>query len=207
MDERPASDDRNFWIFGFEKYFRLSDFKRSLGSRKHRRLIASKTDINWAVEFERGERRFFTFVHVAWRKNNHVRNDAHDRHVFDRLVRRAIRPHRNSRVRTDNFYRNIVVTDRSSYLLPISSRRKHGVTRDKRDLPVIGQARSKRRQILLGDTHLNKTLGIFFCEFLRAGRFRQIRAQSHHPFILVPCFQKPLAVAVARWLLLDFFEI
>ncbi len=70
------------------------------------------------------ERRFPGFFAVTWVYDRHPREHAHETHVFESLVCRAIRADGDASMTADDFHRDVVDSYRRPDLLIIPARRK-----------------------------------------------------------------------------------
>ena len=90
IKQAAAADDQNLRLFPLPEYLRLAGDEWRLVRRHDRRLLALESQIDRAPHLRRGDRSFARLHGVARNKDFHVRQSAHRRDVFRRLVRRAI---------------------------------------------------------------------------------------------------------------------
>ena len=148
----------NMATFGVSASHTMFAFPISNGvscCRHERRLFAREAHIYRARMRRGGERRFARLLGIARRDDGHVRLHAHECHIFERLMRRAVgadrEPACEPAILTGTLLKEIVVRI-CSLLRP---GRECRIRRDERDFAVVAKPLATRRQILLGDAELD----------------------------------------------------
>src|SRR3989344_9263578 len=158
-------------FFGSPHYLCLSYFKWSKFCSYNRSFFTGKADINRAFHLGCCHSSLLCFNTVA--RNNYCNSwhNSHKSNVLNRLMRPPVWTNGNASVRTDNFYICIIVSNRRSYLFPVSARRKHGIGGNKRALSHGGHPRSNARKILFRHSHFHKSFWKFIFKKMHLGRF------------------------------------
>ena len=201
VDENAARDDR--YVVTFPEHLRLADFERRFVGRDHGRFLAAEPQIDRPPHLGERDRRFFRLHGIARNDDRHVRNDAHDGDVFDRLMRRAVGTDRDAGVRARDLDVGFVERHDRAHLLPRTPGIEHRVARDPRNLSHRREAAGHRDEHLLGDADLDVLLRMRLLKAFESRRFGKIGTDAEHVAIARSGLDQSLAEPVARRNLLE----
>ena len=176
----------------------LADFERRFVGGDHGRFLAAKTQVNRPPHLGERDRRFLRLDGVARDDDRHVRDDAHDGDVFDRLMRRAVRTDRDAGMRARDLDVGFVERHDRTHLLPRTPGIEHRITRDPRNLSHRRESARHRDEHLLGDADLDVLLRIRLLKAFKSRRFGEIGTDAEHVVAARSGLDQSLAETVAR---------
>ena len=201
VDENAASDDRD--VAALAKRLRFADLEWRLVGRYRPPISRGRNADRPGPTSRRARASPSSSAPIARYDDRHVRDDAHDRDILDRLMRRAVGTDRDAGVRSGNLYVGFVERHDRAHLLPRASRIEHRIARDPRNLSDRREAAGHRNEHLLGDADLDVLLRVRFLEAFEPRRLRKIRADSEHVAVARARLDQSFAEAVARRNLLE----
>ena len=165
----------------------LADLERlvRVGEVRHRR--AAEPQINRPHETSGGKRRLHRLIVVARHEHRHPRQSAHQRKILHGLVRGAILPEGNSRVRGCEFYVGIAIGDLLAHLVVDAAGHKFCERPAERNLAGEGEACRDAHHVGFGDAALDEPFGEFRGECIHLQGAFQVCRKGDYFWILASC--------------------
>ena len=132
-----------------------------------------------------------TLVFVAWRHDHHIRDAAQEGEIKRALVRLAVSPH-NARAIDSKQHRQLLNGNVMDNLI-VGALQEGRVDRYHRLVAANRQARSKGYRVLLGDSHVEILVRVFFGKLHHAGAFTHGRRHRHQHVVFRRRFAQPVA--------------
>ncbi len=178
VDENAAGDDRD--VAALAKRLRFADFEGRLVCSNDGRFLAAETQVDRPPHFRKRQRGFLGLHRIARNDDGHVRNHAHNRDIFDRLVRRAVGTDGDAGVCAGDLHVRLVERHDRAHLLPRASRIEHRIAGDPRSLADRRQTAGHRDQHLLGDADLDVLRRMRLMKTFETRRLRKVRANAQN---------------------------
>ncbi len=180
-------------VRAFPQPVRATDGERTLGRRDNSRGVTRQSQVGRAIILHQRQHCSPYFTGINGSDHHHIRHGAKNGNILDTLMRLTGRTGKNAAVATCQ----LDVQARLSYHHPDLIEVTGGDERCKRRHPRYeahgGQPGGYADQILLGDAHFQKTVGICRVEDVGARRVRQIAVQDEKIGICPGQFHQGLA--------------
>ena len=172
------------YVRALSKLNTLADFKLIIlvivynGNSK-----SAETHINRTNVLDSSLNRTSCFDSIGWVYNNHSRNCTHKSKVLVALVCSTVLTDRNTCVSCSDFYVQMWVTDRVSYLVKATSRSKHSKSACKWDFTGSSKTCGNTEHIVLGNTAIEKSLRKFLLKNTCLCSSSEVRIKNYYVII------------------------
>ena len=138
-----------------------------------------------------GKQHLTTFVLIAWRHDDHIRDAAQERQVKCPLVRLAVSTHNACAV--DSKQDRQLLDGNVMDHLVVGALQEGGINGDNRVITANRQACREGHRVLLGNGNVKILVRVFFGELHHARTFTHGRGDRHELIVFSGGFTQPVA--------------